>query len=258
MKELYKKYNDCLSTITAKAKETLGSQLVGVLLSGSLAKKTLVKDWSDLDITIICENSFFATQRRLSKIKKEAESAYNIHIGQYISTSEELASKNIQLGGLKLLLTRQHFHLKLAYFAYLRDSIVPYIYSPTVGEIAKLATPEIYKYHNVLRKTLRDNEGIVLTKMSIKCLFLVTRLAMASMGITCPTYDSVIKQASMAFRDSPFDFKILEKADELRYKILDITDYEAASRELVDFIENFVFWFTNKSTSDTDLLKFLK
>jgi predicted nucleotidyltransferase len=252
MEETYKKYNDCLTKLINTYKERLGRKVVAVLLSGSLAKRTLVKDWSDLDLTVICEDTFFDTQRKLSSIKREVEETYNIHIGQYLASLEELASSNVQVGGLKLLLTKQHLHLKYAYFVYLRDGVEPRTYAPTLDEIAFLAIPEMYRYHNVLRKTLRDQEGMALTKMSIKCVFLVIRLALASMKIICPTYESVIQQAPKVFKDAPLNFRILEKANKARYEILTINDYNAMSKEFVNFVEDFVTWYgNNKNKNDS-------
>jgi len=244
MLELYNYYERCLGEAVAMLQESLEKRLIALVLSGSLAKRTLVKGWSDIDLLAVCTDASFKAQTAFKEVKVSLEQSYNIHLGLSVATETEFFEDSSRVGELKLLLVKQNLALGIARFVYTRYDELREVKAPENQWVATLALSEINQYRGRVRKAVRDQVGVELLKSCIKCVFFIFRMALAKTERTCPYYDSIIDNSSEVFGSFPLGMETLREANTARYRIeKNDLDVAGISERIVDLVEEFVPWF---------------
>jgi len=245
MSKIEELYNQCLEECLTELQNQLGDNLAAVILTGSLAKGTLVTGWSDIDLLALSHSLKFKDLKIVGGIKSKLEKRYNIHIGLSLALLEEFKTDKLETNDLKMRSVKQQLGMGIAKVVH---GGIGDLYVPTKEDMAKDARREIAIYHSQLRKAVRDYEGAILLERAIKFSFRIVRLALEYCKHTPVAYKDTVTYAKRRFADFPLGFKELERADKLRARIRDISDKEAEeeSQKLTDFAESFVGYLLKK------------
>jgi len=236
-------------------KKALGSNLIAIILTGSLPNKYFKKWWSDIDILIIVKKLDISTKQKIAQIKNLLEEKEGRHFG--INIIDKLSATNpvmpnISLDGktLQTLLEANKYPQNIIY---INKDIMLYcprkidIKNYSLSNIGMLLLRNRRNLSKKVPKNIEDYKAI--TSKEMRAANIITKLAIQYFsGYTCKNDKDLLKKSNQIMDDFDFNtLKIINKKIN-NWESLTIEDLEDILEKTNNYIEKFSCYVFKKAS----------